>query len=105
MSSSRPTDVTPSRPARWNPAGWPLRTRLIAILVGLLVVLGLVVGGTAELYLHKTLYERVDDQLHEVSQRALYVPGRPNGDQPTRYFPDRPPPPGAQSGWITLGLT
>jgi two-component system OmpR family sensor kinase len=104
MSSSRPTDVTPSRPARWNPAGWPLRTRLVAIVVGLLVMLGLVVGGTAEFYLHKTLYARVDDQLREAGRRALGGPprGAPGADHP---IPGQSPPPGAQSGSIFLGLT
>lgn len=106
MSSSRPTDVAPPRPARWSPAGWPLRTRLIAIMVGLLVLLGLVVGGTAEIYLHKTLNERVNDQLGEASRRALGGPGHgsENG-RPSRYFANPIPPPGFQSDWITAGLT
>ncbi|MET8148320.1 HAMP domain-containing sensor histidine kinase [Actinoplanes sp. NPDC049668] len=104
MSSSPPTE-TPRRPARWSPAGWPLRTRLIAIMVGLLSLLGLVVGVTAEIYLHKVLYERVDDQLYEAGRRALGGPGRaPDGGRPTRYRANPVPPPGAQSGQIFVGL-
>jgi len=91
-----------TRPARWrSPAGWSLRTRLIAIMVVLLTVLGLVVGGTAEVYLHKTLYDRVDAELTEASRRALGGPGR--GFQPG-FMALQDPPPGAQSGWIILGL-
>ena len=42
MSSSPPTDAPAAVPARWrNPAGWPLRTRLVAIMIVLLAVLGL----------------------------------------------------------------
>jgi two-component system, OmpR family, sensor kinase len=103
MSSSPQTD----RPARWrSPAGWPLRTRLVAIMIVLLAVLGLIVGGTAEIYLHKTLYDRVDTQLVEAGQRALGGPGRfgPGGGYGGRVsFED--PPPGAQSGSIVIGLT
>ena len=91
-----------ARPARWrSPAGWSLRTRLIAIMVALLTVLGLIVGGVAEIYLHKTLYDRVDNQLTELSQRALGGPGRfQGGGLPALQIP----PPGAQSGSIVLGL-
>ena len=86
MSSSPQTD----HPARWrSPAGWPLRTRLVAIMIVLLAVLGLIVGGTAEIYLHKTLYDRVDTQLVEASQRALGGPGRfgPGGGSSNRALP------------------
>jgi two-component system OmpR family sensor kinase len=56
--------MTLTRPARWrSPSGWSLRTRLIALLVALLFILGLAVGGTTELALHKTLYEQIDTQL------------------------------------------
>ena len=107
MSSSPPTDP-PTRPARWRtPSGWPLRVRLAAIMIALLAVLGLIVGGTAEIYLHKTLYDRVDAQLDESTQRSLNGPGR--GDRGAVDFSRtqwlRVPPPGAQSGTITLFLT
>src|SRR3954454_7057938 len=64
MSSSPPTEMTLTRSARWrSPSGWSLRTRVIALLVALLVILGLAVGGTTELALHKTLYGQIDTQL------------------------------------------
>ena len=56
MSSSPPTDMTLAHAARWrSPVGWSLRARLVAIVIGLRMILGLVVGGTAEIFLHKTL--------------------------------------------------
>ncbi|MBW6432795.1 HAMP domain-containing histidine kinase [Actinoplanes hulinensis] len=61
---------TPSRPSRRRgPAGWSLRTRIVAIMIALLSVLGLVVGGTAELYLHKSLHDQLDDDLGELGKR------------------------------------
>jgi len=73
MSSSPPTDVTltSSPPARWrNPGGWSLRTQLVTIMIVLLAILGLVVGGTTEVFLHKTLYDQVDSKLHDAAMRA-----------------------------------
>ena len=68
MSSSRLTD----RPARWrSPAGWPLRTRIVAIIIVLLSILGIAVGGTAGFLLRSNLYQRVDAQAGEVSQRLV----------------------------------
>ncbi|GAA0461494.1 two-component sensor histidine kinase [Actinoplanes capillaceus] len=59
-----------SRPSRWRgPAGWPLRTRIVAIMIALLSVLGLVVGGTAELYLYNSLHKQLDDDLNELGKR------------------------------------
>jgi two-component system OmpR family sensor kinase len=116
MSSNPPTDVTVSPPpARWrSPAGWPLRTRLVAIMIALLAILGLVVGGTAEVFLHKTLYDRVNSQLVEASQRTLGGGGG-GPDQPQHglnplyqragFIWRDLPPPGFQSGWIALALT
>ncbi|GGQ67601.1 sensor histidine kinase [Couchioplanes azureus] len=97
-----------ARPARWrSPAGWTLRTRLIALMVVLLTVLGLVVGATAEIYLHKTLYDRLDAQLREIADRAQRRPPRlpdglprPGGGQ----FGDRVPP-GAPPDSIFLSVT
>src|SRR5688500_16058441 len=74
MSSNRPTDPGPVR--RRHPSAWSLRTRLVAITVVLLAVLGLVVGGTAEIFLRKSLYDRVDAQLAELSRRPFGA-GRP----------------------------
>jgi two-component system, OmpR family, sensor kinase len=100
MSSSRPTE----RPARWqSPAGWPLRTRLVAIMITLLAVLGLAVGGTAELFLRSNLYQRLDTQVTEVSQR-LTGGGRQRGGDGfgnIRFWLTAPPP-DVQSGSIVL---
>src|SRR6185312_9597932 len=99
MSSSPPTEEATARPARWrSPAGWSLRARLVAIIIALLAVLGLVVGATAEVYLRATLYNQVDAQLDEFAQRSMNGPGQGGG----RWF--QAPPPGAQSGSITLYL-
>ena len=97
MSSNPPTDGAASRTARWrDPAGWSLRTRLVAAMIGLLAVLGVAVGATAEITVHRILYDRVDAQLAnaaERSERAVERPGtwdgrpphgrgRPGGDGP-----------------------
>jgi two-component system OmpR family sensor kinase len=86
MSSSRPTSI------RWrNPGTWPLRTRLVAIMIALLCLLGVLVGGVAETYLRKTLIAGVDERL----DKAL-SPGRPGGGGGHRGFqvqdPDLPVP-------------
>jgi two-component system, OmpR family, sensor kinase len=63
MSSSPPTDAVVSV-ARWrDPAGWSLRGRLVAIVIGLMIILGVIVGGTTEITLHRTLYQKIDSQL------------------------------------------
>ncbi|BFU47175.1 sensor histidine kinase [Krasilnikovia sp. MM14-A1004] len=93
MSSSPPPEVTA---ARWrHPSGWSLQTRLVAIMIGLLAVLGLVVGATAQVFLHKILYHQVDVQLNEATQRAL-GPQRGRGDDDhfdqTEVWTQQPPP-------------
>jgi len=95
MSSRPPTSP---RPLWRDPAGWPLRTRLVAIMIALLAVLGLAVGGTAEIYLHKTLYSQADAQLDQVADRSIGGPGRRPG-------PFNQIPPGASEGWIVLRLS
>lgn len=96
MSSSPPTEA-PVR--RWNPAGWSLRARLVAVMVALLAVLGLVVGATAGIYLHKTLYDRVDAQVQEVSDRAFPERRGPGGAFAVQ------PPPGASTDWVVVRFT
>ncbi|GAA2488102.1 sensor histidine kinase [Winogradskya humida] len=105
-----------AHPARWrSPAGWSLRTRLIAVMIALLTVLGLVVGGTAEIYLHRTLYAQLDVKLTETADRAQGFSGGGNGN-PSPYggLPRQGggggdelrsgPPPGAETGSILLNL-
>jgi two-component system OmpR family sensor kinase len=72
MSSSPPTDVTERHPARWrSPAGWPLRTRIVAIMIVLLAVLGLAVGGTAEVILRHNLYQQIDTRVEDAQHRSF----------------------------------
>jgi len=102
---------------RGGPASWPLRTRLAAIMIALLAILGLVVGGTAEVFLHNTLYGQVDAKLTGIANP--YKPGqRPNGqdgnsggNDPANNsgsgpggFSDLRPFPGAEDGDIGLKL-
>ncbi len=98
---------------RWrSPASWSLRTRLVAIMVALLTVLGLVVGGTAEIYLHNTLYQQLDDRLDETANLAINKP-RQRGDFPPQSpFPSGGGswssgrvPPGVQLNWILLNVS
>ncbi|WP_433374114.1 ATP-binding protein [Actinoplanes sp. CA-142083] len=71
MSSSPLTDTPADRPARWrSPAGWPLRTRIVATMIVLLTVLGLAVGGTAEIFLRKQLYDQIDSKLSDAQRRS-----------------------------------
>jgi two-component system, OmpR family, sensor kinase len=103
MSSSPPTDVGTSR--RRHPAGWSLRTQLVAIMIALLAVLGLAVGGTVEVALHNTLYDQVNTKLLETDRFAYRGPGQALGQAPTgRRFGATRPPPGAQRDWIILQL-
>ncbi|WP_199515253.1 sensor histidine kinase [Nucisporomicrobium flavum] len=75
-------------------------------MVVLLTVLGLVVGATAEIYLHNTLYKRLDTQLQETAGRAQKWPGFPGGEPHLGggQFSGRVPP-GARDGSIFLNLT
>jgi two-component system OmpR family sensor kinase len=105
MSSSPRTEFANSAAVvravgfRWRPAGWPLRTRLIAIMIGLLMLLGLAVGAAAEIYLHKSLYEQLDSKLTETNSRSRL---RGPGGGPS-YNNNRPPP-GAEADWIVLRI-
>ena len=99
--------TTRPRPSRWrSPAGWPLRTRLVAIMIALLAVLGLVVGGTAEIYLHNSLYQQLDEKLDEAKKMAgggfggsKFNP--PPQDADLSRFLEKPPAT-AQPGWIVV---
>jgi two-component system OmpR family sensor kinase len=103
MSSSPPTDTTVVRPARWrSPAGWSLRARLVAMVIGLLIVLGLIVGGVSELYLRNTLYAQLDSKLTQTNQFASHGPRPDQNGQPRTNRLNAPP--GAQNGWIVVSL-
>jgi two-component system OmpR family sensor kinase len=108
MSSSPLTESRlVQRPARWrSPAGWPLRTRLVALIIVLLSVLGVAVAGTAEIYLRHQLYHQLDLRLDQVPGgrgAGLPTPGKfPDGDAPVE--PDRLLR-GAESGSIALAYT
>ncbi|MEU8238056.1 ATP-binding protein [Actinoplanes missouriensis] len=83
------------RPARWrSPAGWSLRTRLVAIMIGLLAVLGLVVGSTAEIYLYRSLHTQIDNELGDVAKRATFQSNRNQSNPP----PDLPSPTNPEGG-------
>jgi two-component system OmpR family sensor kinase len=70
MSSSRPTDISSTPKARWrNPAGWSLRTRLVATMIALVALLGIVVGATTVLALNQVLTKQLDKQLVDASHR------------------------------------
>ncbi|WP_236048279.1 sensor histidine kinase [Paractinoplanes ovalisporus] len=87
-------------PSRWrSPAGWPLRTRIVAIIMVLLTVLGLAVGGTAYFFLRNTLYTQVDAKLDTAGR-----PG-PGGGKFQFPFDDTHPYRGAEPGSITITYT
>jgi two-component system OmpR family sensor kinase len=74
MPAAAPAEAR--RPARWrSPESWPLRTRIVAIMISLLTVLGLVVGGTAELYLYTSLHKQINTELDDLSKRINGGPG------------------------------
>ncbi|MDI6098660.1 HAMP domain-containing sensor histidine kinase [Actinoplanes sp. NEAU-A12] len=82
------------RPARWrDPAGWSLRTRIVTIMIALLAVLGLVVGGTAELYLYTSLHKTIDNELRDMSNRVRYPSGGkgPSPNKTTHFGNGKPP--------------
>src|SRR5690242_16471019 len=77
MSSSPRTEPA----ARWRrPATWSLRARIVAIIIVLLTVLGIVVGGTAEIFLRNQLYDQIDARLGQ----ALHPPAPRGGFDPNR---------------------
>jgi two-component system, OmpR family, sensor kinase len=69
MCSSPPAETR--QPARWRtPGAWSLRTRIVAIMMALLTVLGVAVGGTAEIFLHRSLYKQLDTRLADTLRRS-----------------------------------
>jgi two-component system, OmpR family, sensor kinase len=75
--------MTLTRPARWrSPAGWSLRARIVALMITLLAILGLIVGGTTEIALHKILYDRIDSQLQQSAGPPPHADGTGSGGVP-----------------------
>ncbi len=80
MSSSPPTDLPR------GPAGWSLRTKLVAAMVGLLAVAFVVVGVTTVITLNNALYDRIDSQLASAAGRgpSFGDDGKTNCTEPRR---------------------
>jgi two-component system OmpR family sensor kinase len=83
-------------------------------MIALLAVLGLVVGGTTEAFLHKTLYDQVDSKLHDAAFRAQgyfnndHFDGRsgPSPSQlPSGEGSKSGPPGGAQANTVMVQIT
>ncbi|HEY2673496.1 MAG TPA: HAMP domain-containing sensor histidine kinase [Rugosimonospora sp.] len=103
MSSNRPAESSvPGR--RGRPSRWPLRTRLLAAVVGLLAVVCLIVGVATEFALHGFLMHQVDTQLADASHRTLgaFQQGHhpPDGGGP----PQSPVPTGQGAGTLQAHL-
>jgi two-component system OmpR family sensor kinase len=114
MSSSPPTDVAvvaPVKrpPGRYNPASWPLRTRLVAIIIALLAVLGLIVGATTQIYLRNLLYSQLDARLVLAANPGNgggHGPDFGGGNSNGGYAGFRNKPyPGAEQGSILLNFS
>jgi two-component system OmpR family sensor kinase len=95
MSSSRSR-----RPAdRHRLAGWPLRTRLIVAMIGLLALICVTFGLTSVFFLRQSLIGQVDRQLDAAQDRAHYMPngasfGGRGGDDLSQVLCQNPFPPG-----------
>ncbi|MEV4349440.1 HAMP domain-containing sensor histidine kinase [Actinoplanes sp. NPDC049596] len=97
MSSSPRTE----HPARWrSPRGWPLRTRIVAIIITLLTILGLAVGTTAYVFLHDQLYSQVDEKLDGVSNPFRGGGGNRPDIDPSKFYSK--PFGGQEPGSITI---
>lgn len=97
MSSSRPS----SGPARAVPravkgrgrlrrwyAGWPLRTRLIAVMIVLLGIMSVITGVTTQVWLRSFLIGQLDSRLSAAGLRAAGPDAPPGQDQGQRaLFP------------------
>jgi two-component system OmpR family sensor kinase len=90
MSSSPPIEPAASRPPRRRgPAGWSLRTRLVAAMIALLAVVCLVVGAVTEVALNRVLLNQLDNRLTASAGRSAMAFQRPPPADP-RPKPDFP---------------
>jgi two-component system OmpR family sensor kinase len=106
MSSSQLTEA--DLRTRWrSPGTWPLRTRLVAIMIALLCLLGILVGGSAEIFLRKTLYEQLDSRLRDAQARSHFYFDQLSGDSPQHQHPNGGgggPPSGIQAKTVMVQL-
>ena len=69
-----PEPATPGRLhsawAAWGPAGWSLRTRLLAVVLALLSVVSLVIGVVSVLALRSYLIDQLDEKVASASERT-----------------------------------
>jgi two-component system, OmpR family, sensor kinase len=84
--------MTSTTARRRGPAGWTLRTRLLAALLALLAVTSVVIGLVSVLVLDSSLRERLDGQLTAAvgRSRSAEGPHSESGDRPSK----QPGPPG-----------
>jgi two-component system OmpR family sensor kinase len=83
--------------------GWPLRRRLVALLMALVAVGLLVAGIAAAAALRGYLYREVDRGLAEVAGRLVEVgpvPPAPGGAPDGDYRPERPGPVGQERTYV-----
>jgi two-component system OmpR family sensor kinase len=66
---------------------WTLRARLVASLVGLLVVICVFIGAFTEIALNHFLMGRLDDQLAQAGTRVTYQAEHPGSDGTTGPIP------------------
>lgn len=93
MSSNPPAD--PVRRRR-GPAGWSLRARLVATLVGLLAVVCAVIAVATTVAVYQFQVHQLDTQLMSAGARTFVALHPPAPD------PDRGPPPGPPPGPIGI---
>src|SRR5215468_5424034 len=79
MSSARPVE---RKGISGRLARMPLRTRLLAAVIGLLAVVSVIVGVATELAVRGFLMHHVDSQLSAAAERQR---GGPGGDDGHRY--------------------
>ncbi|MEU2506036.1 ATP-binding protein [Streptomyces sp. NPDC007863] len=72
------------RPRSGSRRPWSLRTRLVVSAVALIAVVAAVIGAVTTIAYRSYLYDRADEQLTGLAQRAAGPPGAPLGPDPLR---------------------
>src|SRR6266542_4481856 len=89
MSATRPWRRRVPHPGWWRgPAGWTLRTRLLAAMIALLAAVSVIIGLVSVLALDRSLLNRVDDQLVSAANRSRLAVGQPRRDDHRSGEPD-----------------